>query len=37
MDQHPLLDYQTVEARKQLAEILGGIIPSYGSVYSGTR
>jgi thioredoxin reductase len=37
MTPHPLLDYQTADARTQLAEILGGIIPSYGSVYSGTR
>ena len=37
MAPHPLLDYQTDDARRQLAEILGGIIPSYGSVYSGTR
>jgi thioredoxin reductase len=37
MTPHPLLDYQTEDARRQLADILGGIIPSYGSVYSGTR
>jgi thioredoxin reductase len=37
MTPHPLLDYETRDARTQLAEILGGIIPSYGSVYSGTR
>jgi len=37
MTPHPLLDYQTDDARKQLAEILGGLIPSYGSVYIGTR
>ena len=37
MTPHPLLDYETDDARKQLAEILGGVIPSYGSVYSGTR
>lgn len=37
MTPHPLLDYQTDDARRQLAEILGGIIPSYGSVYSGSR
>jgi hypothetical protein len=37
MTPHPLLDYETEDARKQLAEILGGVIPSYASVYSGTR
>jgi hypothetical protein len=37
MTPHPLLEYETADARKQLAEILGGIMPSYGSVYSGTR
>ena len=37
MNPHPLLDYQTDDARRQLADILGGIIPSYESVYSGTR
>ena len=28
MTPHPLLDYETDDARRQLAEILGGIIPS---------
>ena len=37
MTPHPLLDYETEDARRQLAEILGGIIPSYGSVYPGSR
>jgi thioredoxin reductase len=37
MTAHPLLDYQTADARRQLAEILGQLIPSYESVYSGTR
>jgi thioredoxin reductase len=37
MTPHPLLDYETEDARRQLSEILGGVIPSYGSVYSGTR
>ena len=35
MTPHPLLDYDTPDARVQLADILGTIIPSYGSVYSG--
>jgi thioredoxin reductase len=34
MTTHPLLDYKTEDARRQLAEILGMVIPSYGSVYS---
>ncbi len=34
MTPHPLLDYSTDDARRQLAEILGGTIPSYASVYS---
>jgi hypothetical protein len=37
MTPHPLLEYRTEDARRQLAEILGGVIPSYGSVYPGTR
>jgi hypothetical protein len=37
MTPHPLLDYETEDARRQLGEILSGVIPSYGSVYSGTR
>lgn len=35
MTPHPLLDYETPDARAQMAEILGGVMPSYGSVYSG--
>ena len=34
MTPHPLLDYETPDARKQLAEILGELLPSYESVYS---
>ena len=37
MTPHPLLDYETADARRQLAEILGGIIPSYAASYAGTR
>ncbi len=37
MTPHPLLDYETEDARQQLGEILSAVIPSYGSVYSGTR
>ncbi len=33
MTPHPLLNYETADARKQLNEILGELIPSYGSVY----
>ena len=34
MTPHPMLNYETSDARKQLSEILGELIPSYGSVYS---
>jgi thioredoxin reductase len=37
MAAHPLLDYNTADARRELSDILGSIIPSYGSVYSGHR
>jgi thioredoxin reductase len=36
MTPHPLLDYETPDARRQLGEILGELLPSYESVYSGT-
>ena len=37
MTPHPLLNYETAEARGELTDILGGVIPSYGTVYSAAR
>jgi hypothetical protein len=34
MTAHPLLDYETADARAQMTEILGSVIQSYGTVYS---
>jgi hypothetical protein len=34
MTPHPLLDYSTEESRRELADILTGIIPSAGTVNS---
>jgi thioredoxin reductase len=33
---HPLLDYQTDDARRELADILGAVVPSAGTVNSGS-
>ena len=34
MTPHPLLDYSTDESRRELADILAGVLPSAGTVYS---
>ena len=37
MNAHPLLDYETADARAQMTEILGSLIPSYATVYSSAK